>query len=172
MHFRTYDRNISPRSTVPRPIALTLAFCATGTSAWISIVAGFERGGTTAERAAWAAVALVVLLAAHLLPALTRGEPMQIKLPALMLWVVCLVGTGYGHATFFSRPSNTPAHNAQAPSRLQDRMRRRKPSRAGRVKSSPVTRHALRNCSPTHAPKAARPAAHSCARDGKRSRPN
>lgn len=101
MHFRTYDRNISPRSTVPRPVALTLAFCATGTSAWISIVAGFERGGTTAERAAWAAVALVVLLAAHLLPALTRGEPMQIKLPALMLWVVCLVGTGYGHATFF-----------------------------------------------------------------------
>ncbi|RQU97765.1 hypothetical protein DF042_26975 [Burkholderia cenocepacia] len=80
---------------------MTLALGATGTSAWISIVAGLERGGTPAERFAWAAVALVVLLAAHLLPALTRGEPRRILVPARLLWLMCLVGTGYGHATFF-----------------------------------------------------------------------
>ncbi|EKS9798929.1 hypothetical protein QDD76_004922 [Burkholderia cepacia] len=101
MHSHPSDRRIASRSTLPRLIALILALGATGTSAWISIVAGIERGGTSAERAAWAAVALVVLLAAHLLPALTRGEPLLIKLPALALWGVCLVGTGYGHATFF-----------------------------------------------------------------------
>ncbi|WP_081056784.1 hypothetical protein [Burkholderia pseudomultivorans] len=94
-------RRIAPHSYLAYLIALTLALGATGTSAWISIVAGIERGGTSAERAAWAAVALVVLLAAHLLPALTRGEPLHIKLPAMVLWLVCLVGTGYGHATFF-----------------------------------------------------------------------
>ncbi|EEE07321.1 TPA: hypothetical protein U2Q23_005930 [Burkholderia multivorans] len=60
-----------------------------------------ERGGTTGERFAWAAVALVVLLAAHLLPALTRNETLQIKLIALALWLVCILGTTYGHATFF-----------------------------------------------------------------------
>ncbi|KVS51670.1 hypothetical protein WK39_27380 [Burkholderia cepacia] len=80
---------------------MTLALGATGTSAWISIVAGLERGGTPAERFAWVAVALVVLLAAHLLPALTRGEPRRILIPAGLLWLTCLIGTGYGHATFF-----------------------------------------------------------------------
>lgn len=88
MHSHPSDRRIAPRSTLPRLIALILALGATGTSAWISIVAGIERGGTSAERAAWAAVALVVLLVAHPLPALTRGESLQIKLPALALWGV------------------------------------------------------------------------------------
>lgn len=106
---------IASRSAFPRRIALVLALGATGTSAWISIVAGIERGGTSAERVAWAAVALVVLLAAHLLPALTRGEPLLIKLPAMALWLVCLVGTGYGHATFFlSAQQHAGAQRASA----------------------------------------------------------
>ncbi|WP_069301953.1 hypothetical protein [Burkholderia sp. CQ001] len=73
MHSHPSDRRIASRSTLPRLIALILALGATGTSAWISIVAGIERGGTSAERAAWAAVALVVLLAAHLLPAMSQA---------------------------------------------------------------------------------------------------
>jgi dissimilatory sulfite reductase (desulfoviridin) alpha/beta subunit len=69
----------------------------------------------SAERIAWAAVALVVLLAAHLLPALTRGEPLQIKLPAMALWLVCLVGAGYGHATLFlSAQQHAGAQRASA----------------------------------------------------------
>ncbi|WP_321959283.1 hypothetical protein [Burkholderia cenocepacia] len=99
-HFSS-RRRASHSSFLSRLLPLTLALGATGTSAWISIVAGLERGGTPAERFAWAAVALVVLLAAHLLPALTRGEPRRILIPAALLWLMCLVGTGYGHATFF-----------------------------------------------------------------------
>ncbi|KVR94367.1 hypothetical protein WK27_26820 [Burkholderia vietnamiensis] len=94
---------------------MVLALGATSTSAWILIVAGIERGGTSAERIAWAAVALVVLLAAHLLPALTQGEPLQIKLPAMALWLVCLVGAGYGHATLFlSAQQHAGAQRASA----------------------------------------------------------
>lgn len=115
MHSHPPVARIAPRSTLPRLIALVLALGATSTSAWISIVAGIERGGTLAERIAWAAVALVVLLAAHLLPALTRGEPLQIKLPAMALWLVCLVGTGYGHAVFFlSAQQHAGAQRASA----------------------------------------------------------
>ncbi|WP_258180271.1 hypothetical protein [Burkholderia multivorans] len=100
MHSQSSDVRVASRSTSTL-LALPLALIATGTSAWISIVAGVERGGTTGERFAWAAVALVVLLAAHLLPALTRNETLQIKLIALALWLVCILGTTYGHATFF-----------------------------------------------------------------------
>ncbi|MCQ4564149.1 MULTISPECIES: hypothetical protein [Burkholderia cepacia complex] len=102
MHSRVSVRRHASRSSFfSRLLPLTLALGATGTSAWISIVAGLERGGTPAECFAWMAVALVVLLAAHLLPALTRGEPRRILIPASLLWLACLVGTGYGHATFF-----------------------------------------------------------------------
>ncbi|WP_157381846.1 hypothetical protein [Burkholderia ubonensis] len=70
------NRRHTPRVvfTLPRFLALSLGLGATGPSAWISIVAGIERSGTAGERFGWAAVALVVLLAAHLLPALTRGD--------------------------------------------------------------------------------------------------
>ncbi|WP_175924681.1 hypothetical protein [Burkholderia latens] len=74
---------------------MVLALGATSTSAWISIVAGIARGGTSAERVAWAAVALVVLLPAHLLPALTRGEPLQIKLLAMGDAITSAVVTRY-----------------------------------------------------------------------------
>ncbi|ABO60134.1 conserved hypothetical protein (plasmid) [Burkholderia vietnamiensis G4] len=84
-----------------RVFALLLASLATGTSAWISIVAGTERGGLLSERLAWTAVGLVMLLGAHLIPALTRGTAARARIPALLLWLVCMFSTGYGHATFF-----------------------------------------------------------------------
>ncbi|WP_175816944.1 twin-arginine translocation pathway signal protein [Burkholderia diffusa] len=78
-----------------------LATLASGTSLWISVVAGTERGGLPVERAVWAAVGVVVLLGAHLIPALSRGAGANVRLPAMALWIVCMVSTGYGHATFF-----------------------------------------------------------------------
>ncbi|WP_148662471.1 hypothetical protein [Paraburkholderia phytofirmans] len=44
---------------------------------------------------------LVLLLGAHLLPALARSAPMMLRVPALMLWILSMLATGYGHATFF-----------------------------------------------------------------------
>lgn len=94
------SRSPSPSRSL-RICGLLLALCATGTSAWICVVAGNERGGQPVERFAWAAVGLVLLFGAHLLPALTRSNGWTVRGPALALWLVCMVSTGYGHATFF-----------------------------------------------------------------------
>lgn len=88
-------------SVPARILALLLAAFATGISGWISIIAGTERGGATSERVAWAAVGLVLLLGAHLIPALMRGSAFHVRVAATLLWLVCMLSTGYGHATFF-----------------------------------------------------------------------
>lgn len=95
--------HLSPSLPFPwsRIFGWLLATLATGTSLWISVVAGAERGGLPVERAVWAAVGVVVLLGAHLIPALSRGTGANVRLPAMALWAVCMVSTGYGHATFF-----------------------------------------------------------------------
>jgi hypothetical protein len=88
-------------SPVSQACAAALAVVATGTSAWISVVAGWDRGGRLDERLAWIFVGLVLLLSAHLIPALSRGSSLSLRVPAVLLWVVSMVATGYGHATFF-----------------------------------------------------------------------
>jgi len=81
--------------------AAALAMAATGTSACVSFLASWERGGQFSERLVWVGVGLVLLLGAHLLPALARSAPMMLRVPALMLWALSMLATGYGHATFF-----------------------------------------------------------------------
>lgn len=90
-----------PLSLPVRTCGFLLAILATGTSGWICVIAGIERGGLPSERFAWASVGLVLLLGAHLIPALTRGTRLSARVPALLLWLVCMISTGYGHATFF-----------------------------------------------------------------------
>jgi len=84
-----------------RRCAAALAMAATGTSACVSFLASWDRGGQLSERLVWVGVGLVLLLGAHLLPALARSAPMMLRVPALMLWVLSMLATGYGHATFF-----------------------------------------------------------------------
>jgi hypothetical protein len=84
-----------------RLCAIFLSLMATCTSGWISIVAGWERGGQGPERAAWIFVGLVLLLSAHLIPALSRDSALPLRLTSLLLWAVAMVATGYTHATFF-----------------------------------------------------------------------
>lgn len=85
----------------PRFCAISLALMATGTSAWISTVAGWERGGEITERVAWIFVGLVLLFSAHLIPALSRNAAMGLRMMALALWATAMLATGYTHATFF-----------------------------------------------------------------------
>lgn len=87
--------------SLSRACGFLLAVLATGTSAWIAVIAGVERGAQPFERTAWAAVGIVLLLGAHLIPALTNTSSRYVRVSALLLWVVCLLSTGYGHATFF-----------------------------------------------------------------------
>ena len=84
-----------------RACALGLGVIATGASVAVAIIAGRERGGTWLEQLVWIAVGVALLLAAHFLPALTRGTSWRLRLPAMGVWCVTMLATGYGHATFF-----------------------------------------------------------------------
>lgn len=81
--------------------AMGLALAATTTSGMVSFIAGTERGGQGAERVTWIAIALVLLLATHLLPALIRNLSNVARSLAMVLWMACFLATTYGHATFF-----------------------------------------------------------------------
>ncbi|WP_233890195.1 hypothetical protein [Paraburkholderia flagellata] len=86
---------------ISRAFALLLALLATCTSIWIAVIAGWDRGGQLGERLAWVLIGLVLLLGAHLIPALcSRASPL-VRVPALCIWLVSMAATGYGHATFF-----------------------------------------------------------------------
>lgn len=78
-----------------------LAITATGTALCLSVLAGWQRGGTLAERLVWIAIGMVLVACAHLLPALVRQESIGIRGAALVLWLACMVAAGFGHATVF-----------------------------------------------------------------------
>jgi hypothetical protein len=78
-----------------------LAVAATGTAVFISVLAGWQRGGWLVERIAWVAIGVVLVASAHLLPALCRSASLAVRCAGSALWVVCMIATCYGHATFF-----------------------------------------------------------------------
>ncbi|KAA0090993.1 hypothetical protein CIW54_02090 [Paraburkholderia sp. T12-10] len=78
-----------------------LAVGATGTALSLSILAGWQRGGTLPERVVWVAIGVVLVVSAHLLPALLRESPLVVRGIGSVLWIACLATACYGHATFF-----------------------------------------------------------------------
>lgn len=83
-----------------RPTFL-LAIGATTTAVSLSILAGWQRGGSLAERLVWVAIGVVLVISAHLLPALVRSWSLAGRSIACMLWIACMATTCYGHAMFF-----------------------------------------------------------------------
>lgn len=81
--------------------ALALAVAATGTAVTLSILSGWQRGGTLPERLVWVAIGVVLVMTAHLLPALTRAAAPRLRVVATGLWLGCMGATVFGHATFF-----------------------------------------------------------------------
>ena len=81
--------------------ALLLAVVATGTAVSMSVLAGWQRGGWLAERLVWVAIGVVLVVSAHLLPALIRGAPVTVRLMGYLLWGAGMVTACLGHATFF-----------------------------------------------------------------------
>ncbi|MFC5431870.1 hypothetical protein ACFPTO_24205 [Paraburkholderia denitrificans] len=67
----------------------------------MSILAGWQRGGTLPERIVWIAIGVVLVVSAHLLPALVRGASITIQLVGGVLWGTCMVTACYGHGYFF-----------------------------------------------------------------------
>ena len=82
-------------------VALVLAVTATGTAICLSILASWQRGGSLAERVAWVAIGVVLVVSAHLLPALIRDAPLTVRGAGVLLWGACLATACYGHAVFF-----------------------------------------------------------------------
>ncbi|MDF6619159.1 hypothetical protein NLP61_25765, partial [Escherichia coli] len=58
-----------------RRLSWVLSIAATGTAICVSVLAGWQRGGSLAERLVWVAIGVVLVASAHLLPALVRGSP-------------------------------------------------------------------------------------------------
>jgi hypothetical protein len=79
----------------------TLAVAATGTAIFMSMLAGWQRGGWLSERIIWCAISVVLVLCAHLMPALCREASTIVRWIAGGLWVASMTAVSCGHATFF-----------------------------------------------------------------------
>lgn len=89
-------------TTVPMRIQpALLASSATVTAACLSVMAGWQRGGFVAERVLMICVGVVLVVAAHLLPALFRSHGWKVRTLGVGLWIGCMAATCYGHAVFF-----------------------------------------------------------------------
>lgn len=84
-----------------RIVSATIAATATATAIGLSAVAGTQRGGWESERALLIAMGVVLVVAAHLIPALTRGMSAPGRLIGFAIWAAAMAATCYGHATFF-----------------------------------------------------------------------
>ncbi|WP_321933553.1 hypothetical protein [Burkholderia cenocepacia] len=82
--------------------AFVLAVGATTTALCLSVLAGWQRGGTLPERLIWIAIGIVLVTSAHLLPALIREMPIAIRDVGSVLWGACLLAACFGHAVFFT----------------------------------------------------------------------
>ncbi|WP_258167897.1 hypothetical protein [Paraburkholderia sp. BL21I4N1] len=78
-----------------------LALAATVAAACLSLLAGWQRGGLLAERLLLTCIGVVLVVAAHLLPALCRPHGWRIRALGALLWMGCMAATCYGHAVFF-----------------------------------------------------------------------
>ncbi|MGR2682587.1 hypothetical protein [Chromobacterium haemolyticum] len=81
--------------------AWMLAASATGTALSLSVLSSWQRGGTMAERLVWVALGIVLVVSAHLLPALIRYAPVVMRAVGGALWLICVTAACYGHANFF-----------------------------------------------------------------------
>ncbi|MGX5872650.1 hypothetical protein [Burkholderia gladioli] len=81
--------------------AFVLAAGATSTALCLSVLAGWQRGGSLPERLVWVAMGVVLVISAHLLPALLREIPILLRGVGSLLWVACLATACFGHAQFF-----------------------------------------------------------------------
>lgn len=85
----------------PSWLTLAMAAAATTTGVCMSVLAGWQRGGDLPERLVWVAIGIVLIVCAHLLPALCRSSPWSIRGVGILLWVACMATACFGHATFF-----------------------------------------------------------------------
>lgn len=77
-----------------------LGVAATATAVALSVLSGWQRGGSLSERAVWIAISVVLVLAAHVLPAFCKSFGRGVRAAGAVVWLSCVAATCYGHATF------------------------------------------------------------------------
>ena len=82
-----------------RALKATLATAVSAVGIAMAAAAASERGATSTDRGLIIAVACVLALGTHLLPALSRQRA------AWALWAACLIGTAWNHTAFFTGAS-------------------------------------------------------------------
>lgn len=80
-----------------RALSAALALAVSGVCAAMAAAAATERAGTSDDRTLVTAVAVALVLGAHLLPALARRHRL-----AQVLFVGCVLATLYHHAHYFA----------------------------------------------------------------------
>lgn len=90
----------------------TLAVFVTTVAAAMAATAAWDRGGTALDRILLVSMSVAIVGGVHLIPALTSRKL------AWLLWAGCLLGTVYGHLTFFVHASMR-AGDAQAQQSVQ-----------------------------------------------------
>ncbi len=78
-----------------KSLAFGLASAASLAGIVIAAAAAMERGGSPVDRALMVGVSVVLVLCAHLLPAISRSWA------STVLWLGCLLAVAWGHASFF-----------------------------------------------------------------------
>lgn len=91
-----------------KPIAMFV----TSTAITMTAIAAWDRGGTFADKAVLVAMSVVIVMAVHLLPAMSR-RPVT-----WLVWAGCLIGAIYGHLTFFTNSAQRAADNRAQQSAL------------------------------------------------------
>lgn len=114
-----------------KPIAIFV----TSTAVTMTTIAAWDRGGTFADKAVLIAMSVVIVVAVHLLPAMSRSRATWI------VWFFCLLGAIYGHLTFFTnstlRAADARAHQSALATGTQHQIEAVKEA-LGRITARPV----------------------------------
>lgn len=109
---------LKPASIAQSAVLIPLAVVTTLTAMAMSAVAAWDRGGTVADRTLLIALAVTICAGTHFLPALS---PRRVT---WLLWSACLLGTVYGHLTFFTHAAiRAGAERAQQSAQVTDATR-------------------------------------------------
>lgn len=80
---------------------VTLAILATGISLCLSVFTGWQLGDSFITKAMMAAVCVLAVMAAHLMPAIYASKSQRVRFVGLALWLFCMAYVAFSHANFF-----------------------------------------------------------------------
>lgn len=83
-------------------LILILASSCTIVAVGLSVAGAWQRAGLPLERALFAAIAVLLTVSAHVLPALCRGGSGGAVRAGWVLWGACLISVCSGHLAFFT----------------------------------------------------------------------